>query len=281
MYFLKRSILVFIFVFSIVRPVLLEEVLSRNMLSKVFNGKTIGFFLGSFDPLHISHEKIAQEVLNRKLCDYVLVYPTWGGDSYKPNKTNISERLKMLVDNFKDDPKIIVTMLNPKKLQDVFTVLSSERQGYVTPVFHGEFIGIMGSDVAIGLKYSDDKEIDLLRREHLKIYLRGIIVPLEYENHSHGSIMALPIYKFIVFLRNKDHAEFFEGFENMRIEDRPIVQIISLNEDFMKISSTLARLVISSSGSLDSLDGICQHVSPTTSRIISNSKLYGFSQIDL
>jgi hypothetical protein len=175
------------------------------------------------------------------------------------------------VEAFCDNPKIIVTRLNPKKLQEVLTVLSHDNKGYVQPGFSGEFIGIMGSDVAIGLKYSADEEIDLLRREHLKIYLRGILVPLEYENHSHGSIMALPIDKFIVFLRDNDHFEFFVGQDNMRIEDREIIEVIFMPEEVMSRSSSLVRLIASHS-SLDSLD----NVSPTTARIIERSGLYGF-----
>jgi phosphopantetheine adenylyltransferase len=271
MSFFKYSIIVLFFGFSFARAVLLEDILSRSILKKVFAGKKIGFFLGSFDPLHLSHEKVAQEVIKRQLCDYVLVYPTWGGDSYKPNKTEIVSRLNILVEAFCDNPKIIVTRLNPKKLQEVLTVLSHDNKGYVQPGFSGEFIGIMGSDVAIGLKYSADEEIDLLRREHLKIYLRGILVPLEYENHSHGSIMALPIDKFIVFLRDNDHFEFFVGQDNMRIEDREIIEVIFMPEEVMSRSSSLVRLIASHS-SLDSLD----NVSPTTARIIERSGLYGF-----
>jgi len=55
-------------------PVVLED-LPRGKLFRLLSGKTVGFYIGSFDPLHKGHEQIVSNALTQKLVDYVLIYP--------------------------------------------------------------------------------------------------------------------------------------------------------------------------------------------------------------
>jgi nicotinamide mononucleotide adenylyltransferase len=98
----------------------LEDLVNSNKLEETLTGKKIGVYLGSFDPLHRGHEDVAQLPIQQGLCDYVIIYPSWGGDSYK-KRTDLSIRLEMLFVTFADDPRVIVTRMPPQDMQRALT----------------------------------------------------------------------------------------------------------------------------------------------------------------
>lgn len=54
----------------------------------------IGIYPGSFDPIHLGHIKIVNEILNRKIVDKVLIVPT--GDYWNKNvNASLEDRINM------------------------------------------------------------------------------------------------------------------------------------------------------------------------------------------
>lgn len=77
--------------------------------------KRIGLFCGSFDPFHLNHLNIIHEVLNKKICDYVMVYAMFK-NPHKPHMTPISIRQFMLQNIFKNDAMVVTTSKRPVDL---------------------------------------------------------------------------------------------------------------------------------------------------------------------
>lgn len=65
------------------KALVLESLTQTGKLEETLSGKKVGFYVGSFDPIHKGHEALAQKVIDQGFCDYVLMYPAWGGDTYK------------------------------------------------------------------------------------------------------------------------------------------------------------------------------------------------------
>ncbi len=193
-----KTILIFFLFF----PFLLHSLVLETIEQETLRDKRIGYFVGSFDPLHKAHECVATKSL--ELCDYVLVYPVWGGDQYKV-RSPIEARLDMLYRTFADHPSIIVTRLTPKALQE--RLLASG----------ASFVGIIGSDTALYLDSNPETSI---------YYMTGLEIEPKYATHTWGSCMALPADSFIVFLRNNDTCSELNGF----IRERPICALLRLEE---------------------------------------------------
>lgn len=269
--------------------VILEQLVKNKALDKFFQGKVVGFYLGSFDPLHVGHERIAEMAVKLKnssgdnFCNSVLVYPTWGKDNYKP-KSPIEARLKILEAVFADHQDIIITFLPPKKLQQLlfkqsFIRVPSRLQWLFAkknPLHFNfgikEFIGILGSDNALKLGLpSSDPEEEESRKAHLEIYMRGLAIPKEYEEHSLGSVMAIPVAKFIVAIRSEDD---IDELNNM-IVDRPIIGVFNVDSSYLRTSSTEIRRIVSSSERLSEISGELKHkIHPRVLSLIYDENLY-------
>lgn len=88
---------------SIAHALVLEDLVKDGKLESTLSQKKIGYYIGSFDPLHLGHEDVVNQILEQNLCDYVLIYPAWGGDEYK-NRTDVKIRLEMLFAAFQKHP---------------------------------------------------------------------------------------------------------------------------------------------------------------------------------
>jgi nicotinic acid mononucleotide adenylyltransferase len=239
------------------KALVLEDLISKGSVEATFKNKKIGFYIGSFDPLHKGHEALAKLPINKGLCDYVIVYPSWGGDGFK-SRVDISIRQDMLYSVFADHPRVIVTRLPPQDIQDLLTIPTQEPpvgdKTFVKPAFEGmEFIGITGSDTALAYKGSEASQI----------FMRGIQIPTKYKNHTVGGIMALPTTSFIVGEREGDDLSSLTGVN----AGRPIVAIVK-DDATQKISSTAVKEAIASGASIEGM------VSPSVVKIIESKGLY-------
>lgn len=239
----------------------LEEISDQGLLDAVLSKKTVAYYIGSFDPLHVGHEAVSQEIIQKGYADYVLLYPAWGGDSYK-ERTPVAVRLDMLFSVFENDPHVIVTRLAPKALQDLLTIPNPDRQvkgkATVQPKIPGlHFVGVVGSDVALGMMEDDKKR---------SVFMEGVVVSEAHQETTIGGIIALPVQEFILSKRARDDVSSLAG----RLGDRPIVQEIV--SDHHELSSTRIRERLKASKPVDSM------VSPGVLNLIKENHLYGSGQ---
>ncbi len=219
----------------------LQALVLEDLDTTLLKEKQVGYFLGSFDPLHKGHEATVHKVLAEHLVDYVLIYPVWGGDIYKV-RTDVAIRLDMLFSVFKDHPNVIVTRMPPKALQEALQLPTTR------------FIGIVGTDTALYLAPNPETS---------KVYMTGIPIPEEYALHTWGCCMALPVNSFIVTKRHGDDISCLNGY----IRERPILALIH-NKQEDSISCTNLKKLLNSNQPIDHL------VSPSIASIIDQHHLY-------
>jgi len=102
----------------------------------------IGFYIGSFDPLHKGHEIIIEKAL-QTYCDYIVVLADNFYNSKKPHRKIYQIRQKMLQALYDEHPKILLTYKNQNEL------LGYLQAAQVT------IVGILGSDSAHETAVSD------------------------------------------------------------------------------------------------------------------------------
>lgn len=254
---MKKLLAICMFWATASQAIVLEELIQNGTLETTFQHKKIGYFLGSFDPLHKGHEAFVESFISQGFGDLVIVYPSWGGDTYK-SRTDVNIRLDMLFAVYKDHPKVIVTRLIPKNLQTVLTIPSTQKIGNTTvckPAFEGvQFIGMLGSDVVGYL--APNKETSVA-------YMTGTEIPEEFHAHTFGSCMALPVNEFVVALRKEDDRDAIGS----HLHGRKIHAIISV-EEWDSLSSTAVKQALSKKKSIDLL------ISRTVREIIEQHSLY-------
>lgn len=69
----------------------------------------IGIFGGSFNPPHIMHKKIAEQLIKEKYLDKVIFVPTGMKYEYKNNLISNEDRYHMLKLLIKDNPNLLVS----------------------------------------------------------------------------------------------------------------------------------------------------------------------------
>lgn len=253
----KWSLFLILSVIINAHAIILEDLEREGKLKETLEGKRIGYYIGSFDPLHKGHEAIAQTLINQEMLDYILIYPAWGGDTYK-NRSSLSNRLDMIFATFKDSPRIIVTRKIPRDLQIALTKESAQTETQVQQIMHpllsgSEFVGIIGSDVVREIQ-SDSKKS--------RVFMRGVKIPEKHKDTSVGTVMALPVNGFIVVHRAGDDPLDLES----HFAGRPILHTFKTPYD--ELSSTRIRALVK--------DGkpIVDDVNESVRHIIIENELY-------
>ena len=143
------------------------KVLDESFDLQTLKGAKVGYYIGSFDPIHLGHQNVIEQALQSGHVDYVLIYPAPGGDSFK-DRTSLPLRQKMIAALYQDHPKVLFTYWTPKELQDRFSPLSSAL----------EVVGMIGSDVVTETFMGPDKE---LSEKYRSAFMRGI--PLQEKHY--------------------------------------------------------------------------------------------------
>ena len=230
-------------------PSLEAALLNEQFDLQHLKGKKLGYYPGSFDPIHLGHQHVIDTALEKKYVDYVLIYPVPGGDIYK-NRSDLFYRQQMIASIYKDNPKVLLTYWSPKELQERFNELATEV----------DVVGIIGSDVITERLMGPDKEF---AEKYQKILMRGVPLSEKHYEDTVGALMALKANSFLVTLRGNIDLSFLNG----HIYDRTIRAFIESGEQ----SSTRVRKAIAEGQSIDTL------VAPTVQTIIQKEKLYEYS----
>ncbi len=225
-----------------------SEILDDAFDWKRLEGSKLGYYVGSFDPIHLGHQNVIQQALESHV-DYVLIYPAPGSDHIK-NRTDLSIRQKLIASIYQGHPKVLMTYWNPKELQDKFNTCAVDL----------DIIGIIGSDVVSENLMGPDKEWS---EKYRSIFMRGIPLKEKYYQNSAGALMALEADSFLVALRGNIDLSHLEN----HIYDRPIRAFIQSKN----YSSTEVRNAIRNKQSFE------QFVSFSVQAIIKEDGLYGFS----
>lgn len=175
----------------------------------------LGYFLGSFDPLHEGHVSVVRKIFSEQLCENILVYCVNGQGNYK-NRSDFRLRTDCCARKFRNFENVIISYLSPHELQKKMMTL--------VDALH--ISAIIGSDIVKSLyKISENYEIERSRQFLLKNYMSGLILPENF-NDSIACAVAIPADDFIVALREDDK------FENIptKICGRSVRAIIDLSE---------------------------------------------------
>lgn len=227
---------------------LIAEVLNDSFDLNRLEGVKLGYYVGSFDPIHLGHQHTIEQAIKQGYVDYVLVYPAPGGDTFK-NRSRLTVRQKMIASIYEEHPKVLLTYWTPKELQDKFSPLSENI----------EIIGIIGSDVVTDTLMGPD---DAISEKYRSVFMRGIPLKENHYEDTIGALMALKASSFIVSLRGKVDILSLDG----KIHDRPIKAFIQ-SENY---SSTAVRGAIQDKRSFEPF------LSFPVQAIIKEDGLYGF-----
>ena len=244
---IKTIFIIVFWIFSLFSPleaVILDDSFEINSL----RGKKIGYYTGSFDPLHIGHQKVIDTALQKGFVDYVLVYPVPGGDSFK-NRTHYSLRQEMIARVYQNTPKVLFTYWSPKKLQDRFSKIEDDV----------EVVGIIGSDVVTERLMGSNTEVSA---KYYKFFMRGSPLEEKHFYDTSGALIALKANSFLVALRGNLDLSYL----NNKIYDRPISGYILSTEH----SSTEVRNAISKGEHFE------HYISSPVQSLIKEKELYGF-----
>lgn len=146
----------------------------------------IGFYSGTFDPIHDGHVAFAKAVLDDLRLDKIIFLPERNPRD-KQNVTDIETRAQQIFERIASNPKLGVRIVDEPTfiLPDTLNFLRSEYPST-------DFTFLFGSDVALTMKSWPHLEL-LLKNCHIAIGLRGDTSPSEIE----GSVSRLspnPIY---------------------------------------------------------------------------------------
>lgn len=129
----------------------------------------IGLFGGTFDPIHIGHMILMENVINNLDLDKIYVLPNSNPPHKLENKkTALNLRLKMVNETIKDNPKLEINDYDYRdnEIHYTFNTINYFKKSYP----NDEFFFIMGEDSFLEIeKWKNYKEI---LKENLIIFKR-------------------------------------------------------------------------------------------------------------
>ena len=129
----------------------------------------IGLFGGTFDPIHIGHMILMENVINNLDLDKIYVLPNSNPPHKLENKkTALNLRLKMVNEAIKDNPKLEINDYDYRdnEINYTFNTINYFKKSYP----NDEFFFIMGEDSFLDIeKWKNYKEI---LKENLIIFKR-------------------------------------------------------------------------------------------------------------
>ncbi|MDU5085532.1 MAG: nicotinate (nicotinamide) nucleotide adenylyltransferase [Anaerococcus vaginalis] len=129
----------------------------------------IGLFGGTFDPIHIGHMILMENVINNLDLDKIYVLPNSNPPHKLENKkTALNLRLKMVNETIKDNPKLEINDYDYRdnEIHYTFNTINYFKKSYP----NDEFFFIMGEDSFLDIeKWKNYKEI---LNENLIIFKR-------------------------------------------------------------------------------------------------------------
>lgn len=129
----------------------------------------IGLFGGTFDPIHIGHMILMENVINNLYLDKIYVLPNSNPPHKLENKkTALNLRLKMVNETIKDNPKLEINDYDYRdnEIHYTFNTINYFKKSYP----NDEFFFIMGEDSFLDIeKWKNYKEI---LKENLIIFKR-------------------------------------------------------------------------------------------------------------
>ena len=129
----------------------------------------IGLFGGTFDPIHIGHMILMENVINNLDLDKIYVLPNSNPPHKLENKkTALNLRLKMVNETIKDNPKLEINDYDYRdnEIHYTFNTINYFKKSYP----NDEFVFIMGEDSFLDIeKWKNYKEI---LKENLIIFKR-------------------------------------------------------------------------------------------------------------
>lgn len=160
----------------------------------MFENKRIGIFAGSFNPPHLIHQKIANDLINNNYLDKVIFLPT--GNSYqKKDLVNFNHRFKMLqliatdniiISDYENKEELIYSyqsldyFKNKYPKSEIYLITSSEWLDKIKDWKNGKYILANYSLIVVGRNSYPLNNLDT--------YKQVIFTNLIYENISSTEI---------------------------------------------------------------------------------------------
>ena len=175
----------------------------------------IGVFVGSFNPVHKGHIKIANYIIEKQLVDKVLIIPT-GNYWDKTDIIDIKHRIKML-ENYETDKILIERELN--NLQYTYQVIDELKKRYPDD----ELCLIMGADNIVS--FDKWKNYEELLKLELIIYTRN----------------NLDIRHYLEKIGKKDKYIVLDDVESIKISSTKIREVIN---EFYELENYMDKEVL-------------------------------------
>lgn len=242
----------FSLIFGFLPSRLLEEIAVQELI-----GKKIGYYAGSFDPLHKGHEELIEKAL--QWVDRVILYPVPGGDSLKLNRSPFEVRMEMVKSVYHSHPKVLLTYLTPFQLQ----------QKLLNPILTGQiqWTALFGSDIVIDHWNNPDR---VKKQKAEERFMQGIVLPEEHRTTTLGAIWALKASAFLIFRRAEDGLTLAK-FEDGMFAGRLVTALLTPSDAVIAISSTKVKKAVKA-GAL--IEEITESVSPPVAALIAANNLY-------